>query len=48
MLYRLAETGMFDQLGSKKTRLQCAGEADLYEAFHYLARCNALEKLNEK
>ena len=48
IIYELADTGIFDILGSKKTRKQCAEEADLYEAFDYLASRKALERLNKE
>ncbi len=37
MIYELAESGLFNILGSGLTALQCANKADLYEAFNYLA-----------
>ena len=42
------ESKMFDIAGSGKNSIECAEGADLYQAFHFLASRNALEKLNEK
>ena len=47
LIYRLAETKLFDVAGSGKDSIQCAEEAELYRAFHFLSSRNALEKLNE-
>ena len=45
-MYRIAESKMFDISG--KTSLKAAEDADLYEAFNYLASVNALESINKK
>ena len=39
---------MFDVPGSGKDSIECAEQAELYRAFHFLASRNALEKVNQK
>lgn len=41
MIYEIAESQMFNILGSQLTPLECAGQADLYQAFFYLAQTKA-------
>lgn len=45
MIYRISESGQFNIGGSGLTALECAEQANLYEAFNYLAHQNALSKL---
>jgi hypothetical protein len=46
IIYRLAKSELFSI--STKTNKQAAEDADLYEAFHFLASENALAKLEQE
>ena len=46
VIYRLAETKLFDMDG--KDSIQSAEDADLYRAFEYLARQNAIERVTQQ